>query len=246
MLVIAGRPVELDAHLERLETSLATLYGAALPAAARGAVLEGAGTVAHGKLRVTVGPGRGRVRIDAGEVEPAAVFPGWERNVSLHSITVAGGLGCHKWADRRLLEKAESALSRRQLPLLLDADGSVLEASRASVFSVAGGLLLTPPSDGRILPSIARRQAIEAAREAGIEVRERTLGRDDLQRGEAFLTGSVRGVEPVRSLDGAALPPPGSLSARVADGLRRRWGLAAQAEPVAAAAGGRPAGPPAR
>jgi para-aminobenzoate synthetase/4-amino-4-deoxychorismate lyase len=248
MLVLGGRPVELDAHLERLGTSLATLYGAQLPDGARDAVLDDAREVHHGKLRLTVAPdpaGTLRTQISAGEVEADKIFPSPERGTALRSFIVDGGLGNHKWADRRLLERAAAA-SPDELPLLLDGDDTVLEASRASVFCAAEGRLTTPPADGRILPSIARRQAIEVARAEGIEVRERGLTPDDLRRGEVFLSGSVRGIETARSLDGVALPPPGEISARVAAGLRCRWLPAAQGESVAALAGARPADPLAR
>jgi para-aminobenzoate synthetase/4-amino-4-deoxychorismate lyase len=262
MLVLGGRPVELDAHIERLGASVAELYGAELPASARDAVLAEAGGTAHGKLRIAAIPSTGELvahgqasspadprielRLSSEEIEPAAVFPGAERGIALRSVTVAGGLGEHKWADRGLLERIEAAFPPRQLALLLDSDGSVLEASRASVFRVEGGRLTTPPSDGRILPSIARRQAIEVALGAGIEVREGVLSAADLRGGEAFLTGSVRGVEPVHSVDGVQLQPPGEVSAQVAAGLERRWLQAPGAEPVAAGAGGRPGGPPER
>jgi para-aminobenzoate synthetase/4-amino-4-deoxychorismate lyase len=244
MLVLAGRPVELDAHLERLGASLAALYGAPLPPGARAAVLAAAQPIDHGKLRVTVAPAGG-LRVAAEGVEPAAVFPAAGRGVELRSVTVAGGLGEHKWADRRLLRRAELGHPARRLALLLDADGTVLEASRASVFMVEGDGLATPAADGRILPSIARRQAIEVARAAGVSVCERDISLAELG-GEAFLTGSVRGVEPVAAIDGRALPPPGELSALVAAGLRERWLAAPAAEPAAAAAGARPAGPPGR
>ncbi len=119
------------------------------------------------------------------------------------------------------------------LPLLLDRDDEVLEASRANVFAVIGQALVTPAADGRILPGIARAGAIAAAHETGIEVIERPLARAELLAAdEVFLTGSVRGVEPARSLDGASLPAAGALSRRVGARLRQRW-LAA---PVAAAA----------
>jgi para-aminobenzoate synthetase/4-amino-4-deoxychorismate lyase len=247
LLVLDGRPVELDAHLERLATSLRALYGAELPGAAGDSTRERADRVRHGKLRLTVTPGSdGRLttRIATTEVETARVFPSAERAVALRSIVVEGGLGAHKWADRRLLERA-GASSPDELPLLLDADGAALEASRGSVFSSGEGYVATPPTDGRILPSIARRQALEIARAEGIEAREEKLTLDDLLRGGLFLAGSVRGVEPVGRLDGVDLPLPGELSARIAAGLRRRWLRVPQGESVAVAAGGRRAGRPA-
>ncbi len=67
-------------------------------------------------------------------------------------------------------------------------------------------------------------RAIEVAREQGADVREGELTLDDLRRAdEVFLTGSVRGVEPVRSLDGVELEPRGDAATRLAAELRRRW-----------------------
>jgi para-aminobenzoate synthetase/4-amino-4-deoxychorismate lyase len=247
LLVLDGRPVELDAHLERLAASLRALYGAELPRGAGDSTRERAGEVQHGKLRLTVTPGSdGRLttRIATTEVETTRVFPTPERAVALRSIVVEGGLGAHKWADRRLLERANAG-SPDELPLLLDADGAALEASRGSLFSSGEGYVATPPADGRILPGIARRQALEVAKAEGIEAREEKLTLDDLLCGGLFLAGSVRGVEPVRRLDGVDLPLPGEVSARIAAGLRRRWLRVPQGESVAVAAGGRRAGRPA-
>ncbi len=158
---------------------------------------------------------------------------------------VTGGLGAHKWADRRLLERAAAA-SPGELPLLLDADGAVLEVSRGSVFTAGEGFVATPAVDGRILPSIARRQVLEVAREQGLEGREQGLTLEDLRRGELFLSGSVRGIEPVRALDGVDLPPAGEISRRIAAGLRRRWLPVPQGESVAVVAAGQRGDPLAR
>lgn len=243
MLVIAGRAVELDAHLGRLSASVETLYGCPLPERARSLVTDRAVGIELGKLRLTIVPAPDalQMRVNAEEIEAAAAFPGPERAASLRSTVVTGGLGEHKWADRDLLNRAAEA-SPGELPLLLDADGTVLEASRASVFTIREGRLATPPSDGRILPSIARQQAIEVARTEGIETSEERLTLADLRAHELFLTGSVRGVEPVRCLDGAGLAPPGTISALIAAGLRRRWRVPA-GEPAAAVAAGPPGDP---
>lgn len=253
MLVLDRKPVELDAHLERLSGSLMTLYGEDLPSCAADQVREGAGDLEHGKLRITITPSLVRasevrltMRISTAPVDPAVVFPGPARGIALRSFSVVGGLGEHKWADRRLLEGAESDLSPGELSLLVDGDGTALEASRASLFAVDDGRLATPPADGRILPGIARRRTIETARGMGVEVREEPLPLLSLSGREAFLAGSVRGIEPVLALNGVALPPPGALSARVAAGLRHRWLPVAQGESVAVLAGERRAGPHAR
>lgn len=230
LLVVDGRPIELDAHLDRLATSVRELFGA--PAMARVAgparvlaearAAEVAPTTegtspALARLRLTVAPdGHGKLDVTAvtAEVDPAAVFPDDGRGLTLAPVTVSGGLGDRKWADRRLLTQV-AELVDGALPLLVDADSSVLEAERANVFAVIGGTLTTPPTDGRILPGIARARVIEIARELGTEVVERAIPLTGLATAdELFLTGSVRGVEPVRT---------GPTTARIAAALRSRW-----------------------
>ncbi len=249
MLVLDGHPVELEAHLERLAVSIGELYEELLPPRMRETAIGGAAGLRHGKLRVTVinSAGELRTHVATEEVDPAAVFPAPERGAALHSVVVDAGLGAHKWADRRLLERAAAAIPAGRLPLLIDRDGTVLEVSRASVFSVRDGAIATPPLDGRILPSIARRQALEVARADGVEAREERLTLGELRGSdEVFLSGSVRGIEPVASIDRTELPDGGELSSRVADALRHRWLGPARAEPVAAGAGARPGGRPGR
>ena len=100
----------------------------------------------------------------------------------------------------------------------------MLEASRANIFAVDRELLITPPADGRILPGVARAAAIDSARALGIDVREERLPFDRLlAAGEAFLTGSVRGVEPVRSVGDDRLRAPGGTTTALAAEMKRRW-----------------------
>ncbi len=227
LLVADGRPIELEAHLARLALSLDGLFAARQPTGVRELVLDRARAIRLGRLRLTVAPddaGSLAVAIVTAEVDPGLVFPATDRAVALHSLVVEGGLGAHKWADRASLERAGAAAHAGAVPLLLDRDDAVLEASRANVFAVRDGALATPAADGRILPGIGRARVMEIARRAGIALREEDLMPADLIRAdEVFLTGSVRGVEPVGSIDEVDCPPPGQVTERVAAELRRLW-----------------------
>jgi para-aminobenzoate synthetase/4-amino-4-deoxychorismate lyase len=219
-LVADGRAVELDALLARLEASAAALYGQPVPDGARELVAAGVAGTALGRVRLTVAPGADPdVRV--AEVDGALLFP--EHGLELAPVTVPGGIGAHKWADRRLLDHAQAQL-QPAMPLVLDEDGSPLETSRSNVFLVKDGALVTPSLDGRLLPGIARARTIELARGAGIEVRERPIGIDDLvEADEVFVTGGVRGVEPVARFAGLGEWDFGELTARVRAELRRAW-----------------------
>jgi branched-subunit amino acid aminotransferase/4-amino-4-deoxychorismate lyase len=107
---------------------------------------------------------------------------------------------------------------------VIDADGAVLEASRANLFLVTGGVVVTPRADGRLLPGVTRRRVLDLAVEAGLEVREAIVTLGDLAAAdEVFLTGSVRGIEPVRGCDGAGEWGPGPIVPLLSGRLRRLW-----------------------
>jgi para-aminobenzoate synthetase / 4-amino-4-deoxychorismate lyase len=216
--VVDGRPVELDAHLERLASSTAALFGAEPPGAARELALEHARGIELGRLRLDVAPGL-EPGVRTAEVDASLVFPPWERALALWPVVVERGIGDHKWADRRLLDLAQERAGDA-LPLVVDADGSVLEVSRGNVFLVRDGALVTPAADGRLLPGVARRRVLEL----GFDAREERVTLDDLAAAdEVFATGSVRGVEPVRSCEGVASWGGGPVTERVSAALRRRW-----------------------
>jgi para-aminobenzoate synthetase / 4-amino-4-deoxychorismate lyase len=227
LLVVDGHPVELDAHLARLAASIEELYGAAAATDPGEEIIERARGMRLGRLRATLAPdtdGGLTTEIITAEVDPAVVFPGPERAVSAHTLLLEGGLGAHKWVDRDLIDETEARLPADAVPLLVDHGGAVLEASRANVFAVRGETLATPPADGRILPGIARRRVIKAAQAAGLQTRDAELTIGDLiAADEVFLAGSVRGVEPVRAIDGVQLAPQGGAGARIAAELRGAW-----------------------
>jgi para-aminobenzoate synthetase / 4-amino-4-deoxychorismate lyase len=227
MLVVDGRPVELDPHLAQLRESVRALYGIALPAAAAELVVEEAHSFELARVRLACRVGAdGAPQLEAvtRAVQPAIVLP--EDGLDLRRATVERWHGAHKWVDRRLLDRLEASAGPAGA-LLVAPDGRVLETTRANVFALGhDGVLRTPPADGSILPGVTRAAAIELARELGTTVREEPLTHAEACGArELFATGSIRGVEWVRSLDGAAIGEGarGPLTDRLAEALRGRW-----------------------
>ncbi len=235
LLVVNGRPLELEAHLARLEASLAELYPSRQPPdlstidvprvrghygySSRGT--SGQGRQEEAALRICVTPTDDRQLEVSTAVRAVAEQPG---TVALRSLPLPGGLGAHKWMDRSLLAEAQATLPAGALPLIVDENCAALEASRANVFAVRNGSLATPPIDGRILPGVTRMRVLEIAAGIGLGTDEAELSREDLLvADEVFLTGSVRGIEVVRTLNGAALSQNGEVTDRIAAELRRAW-----------------------
>ncbi|MDP9188784.1 MAG: aminotransferase class IV [Actinomycetota bacterium] len=223
---MGGEPIELEAHMARLASSIIDLFRREPPRQARELVREHASGRELGRLRLDVAPdaqGELAPSVRVADVDRALVFPAWERAATLAAVVVPGGIGAHKWSDRRLLDGAQSELGEA-LPLVLDANGDVLEVARGNVFVVRGGSLLTPPLDGRLLPGVARARILEVAAAVGIPVRERVVSGDDLaEADEVFASGSVRGVEPVRAYDDVRRWEQGTVTPVISAGLRRRW-----------------------
>ncbi len=185
VLVERGEPRHLRDHLARLAASLRALYGRPLP-----------GELASRAAAAARGHERARLRIDVipGEDATLEVTPlGHLAPAVLRAVVLPGGLGAHKWRDRTLLESHEED-DPATLPLLLDADGYVLEASRTSIVAEAhDGALYTPPADGRILPGVTV---------ARTGARPRALTLADLADARAIhVTSALRGRAAARLAD---------------------------------------------
>jgi len=87
--------------------------------------------------------------------------------------------------------------------LMLDWRGHVAEATGANIFMVFGDGKLHTPTPDCFLDGITRRTVIDLAAKRGIEVVERTIMPDELEKAtEIFLTGTAAEVTPVGEIDG--------------------------------------------
>ncbi|MEG9224825.1 chorismate-binding protein [Aeromicrobium sp. Sec7.5] len=213
VLVVDGDPVDLDAHLARLDASVRALHGRTIRAGLEGAVRRKThGLVGRHRLRIDAVPAtHGDVRVglavSALHEEPAP----WTLDVQV----VPGGWGGHKWADRDALGPHVPGRDR----LLVDADGSVLETGRASLFLVHDDGVHTPPLDGRILPGTERARVVERLRSAGIPVHQHRLTTSDVAAAsEVFVTNALRGTVPVVEVPGVGRWAAGPVAALLASG----------------------------
>jgi para-aminobenzoate synthetase/4-amino-4-deoxychorismate lyase len=190
LLVEDGRPDRLDPHLARLSSSLAELYGVRLDPGTAARALEVAATAVGKRSRLRIlADRRGSLTMT---ISPAAASPGVQ--TLLMPFVLPGGLGAHKWRDRRLLD-ALAARVPTAVPLLIDTDGLVLEAAYANVWIVERDTLITPLADGRILPGVTRAALLASESTAC----EQPLELVRLERAEAiFLTSSIALQHPAK------------------------------------------------
>jgi branched-chain amino acid aminotransferase len=241
-----GRIFRLEDHLRRLATG-ARYLGLEIPGgidAARRIILETARAqgLPDAYLRFIVSRGVGELGVDPTTCpEPRIVcIAATIRLFSPEKLAEGLALATSSWRRPGLdvldpcvksLNYLNNALAKQEArargaddALLLNASGSVAEASVANVFAVRDGRLATPPHTDGALPGITRMTVLELAAELGIEAAERTLGRVDLLGAdEVFLTGTGARIVPVASLDGRRIGAgPGPLTKRISEAFDAR------------------------
>ncbi|MGZ0151197.1 aminotransferase class IV [Kribbella sp. WER1] len=114
-----------------------------------------------------------------------------------------------KGPDLELLGKLrEGAPDRADEILLLDADGTVLEAAYSAVAWWEDDVLYFPPSDRRLLPSVTAALLREIAGTQGVEVSERPITPEALQAtDEAWLLNALHGIRPIHAWGPSPIDP---------------------------------------
>jgi branched-subunit amino acid aminotransferase/4-amino-4-deoxychorismate lyase len=217
--VYGGRPFRLEAHLDRLTASAASL---GLPAAERrrlqvltGLVLPSAkrGDAAL-RLVWTAGPPSGPPSGLALLSEiPSWIEPLRERGakaVSLLGIraTVPWLLPGVKSTSYAVNMAAEAEAQRRGVDeaIFVDAGGIVLEGTVTNIWWRKGDLLRTPELGLGILAGVTRAALLELAPACGFRVEEGAYPLADLLGAdEAFSSSSVREILPLVEIDGRDL-----------------------------------------
>ena len=165
------------------------------------------GLTGEHRLRADVVPG------EEVTISTRPVVAGYRRAVTLEPFVLPGGLGPHKWRDRRLLEQMTVTEA-----LITEVDGEVLETARGNLFAVIDGVLVTPPCDGRLLPGVTRATVLGVARDAGLVVAERRFGLSEVGGADELF----RHERDPRAPAGGSRTPCGGRSDRAAPGFHAR------------------------
>jgi para-aminobenzoate synthetase/4-amino-4-deoxychorismate lyase len=214
LLVRDGEPVALRAHVDRLADSVVRLYDVPVDRNALTARIRAdSSAIRTARVRTAYDPTAGEWVIEAQGVEEPGLDP---RTLMLRRLP--GGLGEHKWSDRRLVVDASGDGDL----LLVDEADQLLEAGHGNVFVVLDDLVVTPPLDGRILPGTVRDRVLALLHAHRIPAVERRMSLTELSSAvEVFTTSSIRGVQPVVGCEGVGTWSVGSLTAWVHDRLDR-------------------------
>ena len=214
LLVRDREPVALSAHVARLADSVVRLYDVPVDRDALvDRIRKDAAVTRTARVRTSYAPSVGDWVIETLAIDEPAFEPS-----TLAVRRLPGGLGEHKWSDRRLLADAGTADDL----LLVDEAGLLLEAGRANVFVVLDDLVVTPPLDDRILPGTTRARVLSLLHDHRIPAVERPVSIAELASAvEVFTTSSIRGVQPVGGCEGVGTWLVGSLTSWVSDHLDR-------------------------
>lgn len=227
--VYGGRPLLLDAHLQRLERSLRELRIAnPLDRAGWQAVVSGL-VARNGSgdmgvyLQVSRGADSGRDHLFPKDIAPtvfamASPLPVVDLDAAGVSAITAEDT---RWARCDIKSTAllanvllrQAAQDAGASECIMLRDGLVTEGSASSVIIVEDGSLISRPNGPEILPGTTIRLIREVAQSAGFGYREETISETRLRRAaEIWLTAALRGVAPVTQLDGqpvgAGVPGP--------------------------------------
>ena len=128
------------------------------------------------------------------------------------------------------LNRLEQVLASRDWPagavegILCDERGAPVCGTRSNLFWVQGGRLHTPALDGCGVAGMMRDKVLASATALGLEVRvESRPWSKLLDADEAFVSNSLIGIWPLRSLEQRVWQAPGPLSSRLSSVLRHPY-----------------------
>jgi branched-subunit amino acid aminotransferase/4-amino-4-deoxychorismate lyase len=234
ILVVKGRPAFLDEHFERMRSGAESIGfpGPAASAFVKEAARATKEVARHEEASIRISwlaigsdldrLGSWKLVSTSGRVPEATL----RRRARGRVIVLGSSMGRTR-PELKTVSYVPSVLGLREAArrdadeaLFTNDEGEILEGTTSNVFALAGDTLITPPVSAGLLPGVMRRWVVENAERAGLEVRERTLTRDDLLAG-SFLTGSLTRIARIRFLDEIRCRLPGPKLRRLERMLER-------------------------
>jgi branched-chain amino acid aminotransferase len=236
MIIYGGKAFAVERHWQRLQRSAAVL---ALDLPARDILQNAIDSVIaankcnSGRIRVTLTGGPAPLGSEKGDA--ASTFLVAVADLPKHGpegdlITVPfrrnehGALSNHKTISygENVVALAYAKKQGGTEAIFANTAGSLCEGTGSNIFIVYEGDLITPPVSAGCLPGITRALVLELCEKYDIQVQQRNIPLRALaEASEAFLTSSLREVQPVRTVDGNPLANcPGAIGQRLQDAYR--------------------------
>ncbi|MCB9674967.1 MAG: aminotransferase class IV [Alphaproteobacteria bacterium] len=216
-LALDGRIPHLDLHLARLAASCAEAL-VPMPAGLADEILDVAGRI-PGRAKVRVQLSGTGVRVVMAEPVSLARFGAPVRCVRGPLAEDPFLSGAVKHGSRAGWMAAVERAGVDDV-LFVDADGRFTEGTTCGVIAVVDGKVYAAPADGRILASTTVTRLLEIAEEQGIPVvRQGALAAGPWDG--LYIASATRGLAPVATLDGEALPSGEPVGRALLEGLAR-------------------------
>ncbi len=247
--VIAGKPIDEDAHLDRMERSLREL-GIAMPMGRAALKLVMREMIARNRipngllyLQVTRGASK-RDHIPPKDApRPTLILTMRAQDLAALQSRLDKGIGISTQPDIRwgrcdiktvqllpnLLAKQAAKATGAFEAWLVDDDGFVTEGASTNAWIVdEGGIVITRNLSNAILPGVTRLIMLQAMAEAQMKVVERKFTVAEAKKArEAFISSATGAAVPVIAIDGETVGDgaPGALTRRIRDLYAAKAGL---------------------
>ena len=221
--IFDGRPFELERHLDRLQRSANAVRLTLDPTTEQiekiidDLIAKNGTEQGQIYIQITRGTAPRNPAIPSGvtpttlvAVRPAPLPPAEVLKNGGAAVTVPDD----RWArcDVKVVGLTANVLARTKAvdagayEAIFVRDGYVTDAASCNVFAVFGTTLMTAPCTNYILWGVTRAVTLELAREDGIDTQEASFRVEELREAdEIFVTGTLSGIVPIVSLDGAVV-----------------------------------------
>lgn len=236
LIAYGDHPFATSLHWERLRRS-ASVFGLEVPDdevlnAACEQVIAANG-ISPARIRLTITGGRaplGSEKGDSGQtlLVAAGSLPGHGPQADVYTVSYSRnergatvGVKTISYGDN-VIALAQAKSKGGTEAIFGNTQGHLCEGTGSNIFIIRDGKLITPPLESGCLAGCTRAIILSICKREGIPVSEANTPLCELADvDEAFLTSTLREVQPIASVDGKALPTVnGGLTQRLAAAFR--------------------------